>query len=77
MRLINHSPNCNEVCFNNGNSVLFSYQTVVVVVNKAGVFKTGEKYSRTTSKHINAYTHTTLVMTQGDLEKLAAQAAVG
>ena len=35
--------------------VLFSYNTPVAGRADTGVFKTAEKYSRTTTKHINKY----------------------
>ena len=84
MKLISHGTNCNEIVFNNGTSVLFSYQTPVAVsigfpvvpVTFVGVHKTSEKYSSTTSKHINAWTATTKTMSQTDLERLIDQVIV-
>ena len=84
MKLISHGTNCNEIVFNNGTSVLLSYQTPVAVsigfpsksVGLVGVYKTSEKYSRTTSKHINAWTETTKTMSQTDLERLIDQVIV-
>lgn len=84
MKLISHGTNSNEVIFDNGTSVLFSYQTPVAVsignpsksVGLVGVYKTDMKHSRTTSKHINAWTATTKTLTQGDLERLITQVIV-
>jgi hypothetical protein len=82
MQLKNISPNCNEVNFTNGNSVLFSYKTPVAVVinlswgnHKPGVYKTAEKFSNTTTKHINAWTSTTRTLPQDELVKMAEAAA--
>ena len=53
----------------NGNEVLFSYETPVAVAledtvwveqrSYTGVYKTAEKFSKTTSAHINTWTDTT------------------
>ncbi len=48
--------NMTELSFNNGDSILFSYETPVAgFTPKVGHFKTETYYSRTTSKHINQY----------------------
>ena len=46
--------NMNEVEIN-GKSVLFSYETPVAGYCEQGAFRTDEKFSMTTSKHINKY----------------------
>jgi hypothetical protein len=84
MKLISHGTNSSEIMYANGTSVLFSYQTPVAVsignpsksVGLVGVYKTSEKYSRTTSKHINAWTATTKTLSQVDLERLIEQVIV-
>ena len=44
------------VTMENGVEILFSYQTAVAgFVSGIGYIRTNEKYSTTTSKHINAY----------------------
>ena len=48
--------NQTELSLNNGNSIFFSYETPVAgIQSEDGFFKTETYYSRTTSKHINAY----------------------
>lgn len=63
MKLRQLSDNCHELVLAKG-TILFSYDTPVAVSydlpvgDKHGVFKTSEKFSKTTSKHINAWTAT-------------------
>ena len=65
MKLKQIGTNCHELMFANGNSVLFSYETAVAVAlaqpisGFMGVYRTSEKYSKTTTSHINAWTATT------------------
>ena len=48
--------NQTELSFNNGNSIFFSYETPVAGFDSEdGFFKTETYYSKTTSRHINAY----------------------
>ena len=47
--------NQTEVIMNNGNHVLFSYETPVAVSTIDGIFVTEEKYSNTTTRHINKW----------------------
>ena len=54
MKLKNIGSNMNEVEVN-GKSVLFSYETPVAGYDDEGAFRTDEKFSMTTSKHINKY----------------------
>jgi len=53
MELKHLGPNMTELSFN-GNVILFSYETPVAGRHDR-LFKTEEKYSRTTTKHINKY----------------------
>ena len=39
----------------NGVSILFSYETPVAGWDNEGAFRTEEKYSATTTKHVNKY----------------------
>ena len=39
----------------NGVSILFSYETPVAGWDNEGAFKTEEKYSKTTTRHVNKY----------------------
>lgn len=79
MKLVSRGANCHELVYPNGNSVLFSYETPVAVsfslpIGKLvpGVYRTAGKFSKTTSKHINAWTNTTRLLDQGELESVAA-----
>ena len=48
--------NQTELSLNNGNSIFFSYETPVAGFDaEDGFFKTETYYSKTTSRHINAY----------------------
>ena len=48
--------NQTELSLNNGNSIFFSYETPVAGFDSEdGFFKTETYYSKTTSRHINAY----------------------
>ena len=48
--------NQTELTLNNGNSIFFSYETPVAGYNdEIGFFRTATYYSKTTSRHINAY----------------------
>ena len=48
--------NQTELTLNNGNSIFFSYETPVAgYSDEIGFFKTETYYSKTTSRHINAY----------------------
>ena len=45
-----------ELSLNNGNSIFFSYETPVAgYSDDIGFFRTATYYSKTTSRHINAY----------------------
>lgn len=56
MKLNPIAANQTEVTFRNGTSVLFSYQTpVAAFVPGVGHVRTSTNYSRTTSRHINAW----------------------
>ena len=54
MKLKQIASNMTELDIN-GTKVLFSYSTPVAGRSDAGLFKTTEKYSATTTKHINKY----------------------
>ena len=60
MKLKHLGPNMTELTFFDDNStvthvILFSYETPVAGWHVNRLFKTEEKYSRTTTKHINKY----------------------
>lgn len=54
MKLTNIGSNMTEIEVN-GKSILFSYKTPVAGWDDMGAFRTDEKFSATTSKHINKY----------------------
>ena len=48
--------NQTELSLNNGNSIFFSYETPVAGYSEdIGFYRTATYYSKTTSRHINAY----------------------
>ena len=55
MKLKSIASNTTELTFNNGVTILFSYETPVAGYDNDGAFRTDEHYSRTTTKHINSY----------------------
>jgi hypothetical protein len=55
MKLKLLGSNQTEVNFDNGNCIFFSYEQAVCVRNENGCFVTDEKYSQTTSRHINKW----------------------
>jgi len=74
MKLKSIKANCHELDLDNGVLVLFSYETPVAIslpgvirvtnfdgvsLEYLGVIKTNQKFSKTTSAHINAWTATT------------------
>ena len=54
MKLKQLGPNMTELRFTD-HLILFSYETPVAGWHDCLLFKTKEKYSRTTTKHINKY----------------------
>lgn len=54
MQLKPIGSNMNEIVIK-GKSILFSYSTPVAGWDENGAFRTDEKFSVTTSKHINKY----------------------
>lgn len=88
MKLKQHSSNCHELALARG-AVLFSYETPVAIsfdyptkvtlstdgtkFELYGVYKTAEKFSKTTSKHINQWTATTRTLSQEVLVDFARQ----
>ena len=60
MKLLSIGNNETEITTETGTRVFFSYETPVAVINSHGCFVTEQKYSQTTSKHLNKWV--------GDLE---------
>jgi hypothetical protein len=55
MKLRQLATNMTLLEFGRDNELLFSYETPVAGRNKNGYFRTAERYSVTTSRHINKY----------------------
>ena len=55
MKLKQLGANQTLLIFENGDELLFSYETPVAGRNERGFFRTKQKFSNTTSKHINSY----------------------
>ena len=55
MKLKLIGSNQTELILKDGTQVFFSYETAVCVRNEDGCFVTEEKYSNTTTKHINKW----------------------
>ena len=55
MKLKPIALNMTELTFNNGVTILFSYETPVAGYGFNGAFRTDKHYSSTTTKHINKY----------------------
>lgn len=53
MKLNSIGTNQNEVTLNNGATVFFSYQTPVAACVKGQYYYTEQKWSNTTTRHIN------------------------
>lgn len=80
MKLIKRGDNCHLLHFDNGTDVLFSYETPVAValansvtdgvITYTGVYKTDAKFSKTTSRHVNAWTSTTKTLCDDELAYL-------
>lgn len=62
MKVKQIGSNQTEVIFNDGTHVLFSYETPVAVSTVDGMFVTEQKYSNTTTRHINKWCAGTLSM---------------
>lgn len=74
MKLQQISSNCCVIRKDNGIAVLISYETPVAVEHpKRGVLRTATTYSRTTSKHIDAWIggRSFKIVPQADIDKLA------
>lgn len=57
MHLKSIQSNMTELTLSNGTQVLFSYQTPVACWIDGQFFKTDKKWSNTTTRHINKWTH--------------------
>jgi len=57
MKLNHIAANKNEITLSDGTQVLFSYQTPVAAWKEGEFFKTDKFWSKTTSRHINSWSH--------------------
>ena len=57
MKLSPIQSNMTELTLNDGTQVLFSYQTPVACWIDGQFYKTDTKWSNTTTRHINKWTH--------------------
>ena len=55
MKLNSYTQNSNELDFENGVRILFSYKTPVCLIKDGTLYETQVKHSRTTSKHMSMY----------------------
>jgi hypothetical protein len=81
MKLRQISSNCHELRLSKG-TILFSYETPVAVSfdlpcqavgDLYGVYKTNEKFGKTTTKHIDSWTKTERSFDQATIEDLAGR----
>jgi len=74
MKIKQIASNMTEATVNNI-TLLYSYETPVAGYDDQGAFRTDEKFSRTTSKHINQYlggADVGRVIPQADIEGMVA-----
>ena len=74
MKIKQIASNMTEATVNNI-TLLYSYETPVAGYDDQGAFRTDEKFSRTTSKHINKYLggkDVGRVISQADIEGMVA-----
>lgn len=66
------STNAHVVTCDDGTQILFSYTTpVAVYLPELGYYRTSQRYSVTTSRHVNAWASYVGTMTEGELTKVA------
>jgi hypothetical protein len=58
------ASNMTELVLNDGTQVLFSYETPVASWKDGQFYKTSHKWSNTTTRHINKWTHCAVSMPQ-------------
>lgn len=56
MKLVKTGTNTTELVFDGNMRILFSYDTPVAGRDSKGWFRTTERFSQTTTKHVNSYT---------------------
>ena len=79
MKVKQIGSNQTEIIMNNGNHVLFSYETPVAVSTVNGMYVTETKYSNTTTRHINKWCAginqdwSAYMVSQTELEKMIGE----
>jgi hypothetical protein len=73
IKLTQLSKNVTEL-FINGTTILYSYETPVAAVADGQLLRTSQKFSNTTSRHINQWLNgmEATVVSQEEIEKLVA-----
>ncbi len=64
MRIKPIASNMTELVLNDGTQVLFSYETPVASWKDGQFYKTSHKWSNTTTRHINKWSHCAVSMPQ-------------
>ena len=64
MRIKPIASNMTELVLNDGTQVLFSYETPVACWKDGQFYKTSHKWSNTTTRHINKWSHCAVSMPQ-------------
>jgi hypothetical protein len=64
MRIKPIASNMTELLLNDGTQVLFSYETPVASWKDGQFYKTSHKWSNTTTRHINKWSHCAVSMPQ-------------
>lgn len=70
MKLKPIQSNMTELTLNDGTQVLFSYQAPVACWKDGEFFKTEKKWSNTTTRHINKWTHLATAKPQSYFDEL-------
>lgn len=70
MKLKPIQSNMTELTLNDGTQVLFSYQTPVACWVDGQFYKTDKKWSVTTTRHINKWTHLAISKPQAYFDAL-------
>ena len=72
MKLNTIQNNMTEITYNNGDKVLFSYQTPVASWENGQFYKTEQFHSKTTSRHINKWVHLAVTKPQTYFDELTS-----
>jgi len=70
MKLSNIANNMTTITLQDGTQVLFSYATPVATWKDGQFYKTDKKWSNTTTRHINKWTHLATLKPQSYFDNL-------